>query len=852
MKAFERKSTQHNEKDTHKHTHTQRESIRKRRIIMTGTTIEEECVVLDNRYSWPSSLEIHAPFFQKEAGHLFPEISKAWVARKGNKVPTALEVWQVICDDVLTPETPFSVHKALHECNFCDWDKNKLGPAPIWVPSDAEARKVRSVRLILELQQHFSKAASAAADGKTEAERERQRMRGRRMVVGEKSSARDLAVAFAQLQRFSVEEQNSFWYAALRELGVTFRQSPNRLYYPRPGFQAGQEQWFPGALMNIVDSCFINRSVGDRENQDALIWAKEGQGDIISGNGELRSWSYGDLLRRSCRISNCLKSVGIGRNSRVGICMPMTAESVAIYLAVVMSGGAVIGIADSFSKLEIQTRLRVANADAVITQDALFRGNKYIPLYERVARAGDDYRQQTGKGIQIICLPADLPSGFTPEDSDSKEEEASLYALRCKLRPVDLSYISLLSMSSSTDFDPCACHPQDVTNILFSSGTTGEPKAIPWDHVAPIKCAADAMLHHDVQTGDVVCWPTNLGWMMGPWLLYAGLLNGACVAIFEGSPLGNAFCHFVEKAGVTMLGTVPSIVKAWKAKGSIEGKDWGSVRRFSSSGEASNPEDYHWLSSRVKGYAPVIEYIGGTELAGGYMSGSLLQPQAASHFSVPAFGADLRLLDSSMREIEPCAMQDQIRKSGVCEGEVAIIPPMLGSSYKLLNRDHDKVYFSDMPRTSEGTRMRKHGDMLAFYPGGYIQAKGRTDDTMNLGGIKTSSLEIENVCNASISTSGLALKEVGAVAVAPQGGGPDLLWICAAVSGNLEDFQKSDVVQKCTSHFQKAISKNLNPLFKVHRVIFMQDLPRTASNKVMRKTLQAQCRAQSSHTKAKL
>jgi acyl-coenzyme A synthetase/AMP-(fatty) acid ligase len=805
---------------------------------------KEEYVALDNRYSWPSSLEIHAPFFQKEAGHLFPEISKAWVHRKGNKVPTALEVWQVICEDVLTPETPFSQHQALHECNFCDWDKRKLGPAPVWVPSDDEARKARSVRLILELQEHF-----AAGKAETKAER----WERRRRMVGANSNARDLGAAFAQLQRFSVEDQDTFWFAALRELGIHFRQSPNRLYYPRPGPQAGQEQWFPGALMNIVDSCFTNQQVGDRDSQDALVWAREGKGDVISDNGKLHSWTYGELFLRSSRIANCLKSVGIGRNARVGICMPMTAESVAIYLAVVMSGGAIIGIADSFSKLEIQTRLRVAKADAVITQDALFRGNKYIPLYERVARAGDDYRQETGKAVQIICLPADLPSGFTPEESGEKDTAPSLYPLRCKIRPVDLPYTSLLAMSSSTDFDPCACHPQDVTNILFSSGTTGEPKAIPWDHVAPIKAGADAMLHHDARSGDVVCWPTNLGWMMGPWLIYAGLLNGACVAIFEGSPLGNAFCDFVEKAGVTMLGTVPSIVKGWRAKGATEGKDWSNVRRFTSSGEASNPEEYHWLSSRVKGYAPVIEYIGGTEIAGAYMSGSLLQPQAASHFSVAAFGTNLRLLDSSMKVIEPASMHDQIynKAGGFCEGEVAIIPPMLGSSYKLLNRDHDEVYFAEMPLTSEGIRTRKHGDMLAYYPGGYSQAKGRTDDTMNLGGIKTSSLEIENVCNASIGSSGLQLKEVAAVAVAPQGGGPEQLWICVSVSGNVEDFRQK-LEGECQSLFQKAISKNLNPLFKVHRVVFLQDLPRTASNKMMRKALQAQCQAQSNQPKAKL
>jgi len=509
----------------------------------------------------------------------------------------------------------------------------------------------------------------------------------------------------------------------------------------------------------------------------------------------------------------------------------------------------------------------VAAADAVITQDALLRGSKYISLYDRVSGAAEDYKQDEGKAVQVICLPADLPSGFAPEQAADQVPELRL---RCELRPVDMPYLDFIALSTSQDFESVPCAPQDVTNILFSSGTTGEPKAIPWDHVVPLKCAVDAMLHHDIQQQDVVCWPTNLGWMMGPWLLYAGLVNGAAVAIFEGSPLGTGFCQFVETAGVTMLGTVPSIVKAWKANNSTCGKDWSSVGRFSSSGEASNAKDYHWLSARVKGYAPVIEYIGGTELAGGYMSGSLVQPQAASHFSVLAFGADLRLLDSeTSTEISAGQMRAQIAKTGICEGEVAIVPPLFGSSYKLLNRDHDEVYFTGMPCTAEGMRMRKHGDMLAFGPGGYIRAMGRTDDTMNLGGIKTSSLEIENVCNASIASVALAgaedqlavaaaIKEVAAVAIPPAGGGPDLLWICAATKGGgrrgsadgaSEDSAALAALQK---HFQRAIAKNLNPLFKVHKVVLVEELPRTASNKIMRKALRAQCVAQSQPGSPKL
>ena len=104
--------------------------------------------------------------------------------------------------------------------------------------------------------------------------------------------------------------------------------------------------------------------------------------------------------------------------------------------------------------------------------------------------------------------------------------------------------------------------PDDPINILFSSGTTGEPKAIPWTQTTPIKCAADAHFHQDVQPGDVLVWPTNLGWMMGPWLIFASLINRATMgALSTARRRAATFGRFVQDAEATMLGVVPSLVQ---------------------------------------------------------------------------------------------------------------------------------------------------------------------------------------------------------------------------------------------------------------------------------------------------
>src|SRR5688572_22989055 len=181
-------------------------------------------------------------------------------------------------------------------------------------------------------------------------------------------------------------------------------------------------------------------------------------------------------------------------------------------------------------------------------------------------------------------------------------------------------------------------------NILFSSGTTATPKAIPWNHTTPIKAAADAYLHHDIRPGDVLAWPTNLGWMMGPWLIYAALVNRAAIALYSGAPSGADFGDFVEKTGVTMLGVIPSLVRAWRESRCMEGRDWSRIRCFSSTGECSNADDMRYLMS-LAGNKPVIEYCGGTEIGGGYITGTMIHPAAPATFTTPALGLDFEILD---------------------------------------------------------------------------------------------------------------------------------------------------------------------------------------------------------------
>jgi acetyl-CoA synthetase len=651
-------------------------------------------------------------------------------ARAALARPTPEARWRALVREVLRPEVPHEVHVELHRRAFVDWDPGR-GPAPAWFPTADEVARCNAAALARELGLPGPHA----------------------------------------LHAWSAEHREEFWRRMIARLGIRFQEPPAAVVSLDSG--AERPRWLPGAHLNIVESCLA----GDPDRR-AITWRAE---DGAAGHLTVR-----ELQRLTNRVAHGLRGAGLAPGDAIAIDMPMTAESVAIYLGVIASGGVAVSIADSFAPHEIATRLRIAGARAIFTQDVLWRGGRLLPLYARVCEAG---------APRAVVLPA-------------------AEKLQVELRPGDLAWESFLG--GDRPFVAVGCPPDAPTNILFSSGTTGAPKAIPWTQTTPIKAATDGHLHHDIRPGDVVAWPTNLGWMMGPWLIYASLCNRASLALYTGAPAAGAgFARFVQDAAVTMLGVVPSLVKTWRETGCLDGADWRGLRAFSSTGECSNPSDYFWLMGRA-GYRPVIEYCGGTEIGGGYACGTVFQPAAPSTFTTPAFGLDFVILGEGSRPADI--------------GELCLIPPSIGFSDRLLNASHHDVYFEGMPRGPRGQVLRRHGDEFERLPGGYYRGHGRVDDTMNLGGIKVSSAEIERACNTAPG-----VRETAAIAHDPPGGGPSLLVIYVVRATDADP-----PLAQVRAAMQRAIREQLNPLFKIHDVVVLDALPRTASNKVMRRLLRRQ------------
>ena len=570
--------------------------------------------------------------------------------------------------------------------------------------------------------------------------------------------------SYKEFWKWSATEKESFWEQTIKNLQIQFYQPYTSLLDVSKGVE--RASWLKGSKLNIVDSCFQNS-----DESIALIFQTEG--------GSLEKVSQLALEKYVNQIANSFTEQGLTPGDRIAIDMPMTLEAVAIYLAGIKAGHPVVTIADSFSSNEIAIRLKITKPKLVFTQDFLKRAGKVLPLYEKV-------------------IKADAPRTVVIQEGQEKSS----------LRPNDLYFKEFLSVNDQ--FESVIQDPDETITVLFSSGTTGEPKAIPWTHSTPIKCASDGYYHHNIQKDDVVCWPTNLGWMMGPWLIFASLINKATVALYYGAPMGIEFGSFVQDAEVNMLGVVPSIVRQWKNTGTMEAFDWSKINCFSSTGEASNPEEMKYLM-QLGNNKPIIEYCGGTEIGGGYVTSTIVQPNIASTFSTQALGGEFILLDENNQASN--------------KGEMFLIPPIIGLSNSLLNRDHFKVYYEGIP-TYMGKVLRKHGDELVQLENGYYKAQGRADDAMNLGGIKVSSIQIEEVINKLDF-----VKESAAIAVSPSDGGPSqlVLYIVGRASGFSEEEKLKGA--------KNIIRERLNPLFKVEKLVEIDQLPRTASGKVMRRTL---------------
>ncbi|MDQ6788176.1 MAG: AMP-binding protein, partial [Acidobacteriota bacterium] len=503
---------------------------------------------------------------------------------------------------------------------------------------------------------------------------------------------------FDELYRFSIENVEQFTAEVLKFLDIKFNPPYEKLLDLSDG--AAFPHWCVGGGLNIVSHCVDRWQTDEMRDQTAIIWEGE--------EGEVRQVTYAELQKQVEFCAAGLRLNGLGKGDAIGIHLPMMIETVVALLAINRIGAIAVPVFSGYGVSAIESRMNAVKAKAIFTCDGFPRRGKYFDAYEIVEKALVNcptiekvfFVNRTEDGLNFpFPNNARLRNSydyFTSLIFDYEEKEN----LRC-LEPTDA---------------------EDPLIILYTSGTTGKPKGIAHTHASfPIKAAQDMAFGTDVGKRTRISWITDIGWMMGPWLIYGALINGATICIYDGAPdypAPDRMWEFCAKHKVEILGISPTLVRSLATKGDDLSKkhDLSNLRAFASTGEPWNPAPWWWLFEKVgDSKLPIINYSGGTEISGGILMDNPLLPIKPCGFSAPCPGIDADILDDKGESV----LANQV-------GELAIKKPWIGMA---------RGFWQERGRYLETYWNRfeniwVHGDFAMKDADGYWFILGRSDDTL--------------------------------------------------------------------------------------------------------------------------
>ncbi len=364
--------------------------------------------------------------------------------------------------------------------------------------------------------------------------------------------------------------------------------------------------------------------------------------------------------------------------------------------------------------------------------------------------------------------------------------------------------------------EPLAVDSEHPYLLTYTSGTTGRPKGVV--HVQGgflASIAREAAYQADVHADDVVHFATDMGWIMGPWTLVGAGAMGATIVLAEGAPdwPPDRLWRLIERERVTILGCSPTLVRGLIPHGAPRA-DLSTLRLMITTGEAWNPEPYRWLHEQVGGgRCPIINISGGTEVGACFLSPSVAMPIKACSLGFPALGMAVDVVDDAGRSL-----------AGTGEvGELVCRKPFPGMTRGFW-RDPER-YLETYWRRFPG--IWTHGDWASVDEDGYWFLHGRSDDTLNVAGKRIGPAELESAVVAHP-----AVAEAAAVAIPHEVKG-EVPWIfCVLAPGVTGDAALAD-------ELRGLVAAALGKPFAPDRIVFVPELPKTRSAKIVRRAVRA-------------
>jgi len=581
---------------------------------------------------------------------------------------------------------------------------------------------------------------------------------------------------FASLHRWSIEDLDGFWRAVDRDLGLVWKEPYDRVLDSSRGIP--WTTWWLGGRMNFVASALRHDP-----SQTAIIFEGE--------EGATRRLTYGELAAAVRRCAAGLRALGVRAGDRVGIFLPLTPECAIATLAVAAIGAIYTPIFSGYASEAIAGRLRDCDASVLITADGFLRRGQVIQMKETADAAVDG-----APSVRTVVVVRRLGREVRRRERDVWWDDM---------------------MARGTDESIADTSPEDPYMLIYTSGTTGRPKGAVHVHGGfPVKAAQDLAHVFDLQSGDLLWWFTDIGWMMGPWLIAGGLINGATILLYDGAPDfpdASRVWSIVERHRVTHLGISPTAIRGLMRAGEapVRNHDRSSLFVLGSTGEPWNPEPWWWYFG-VAGEkrVPLINYSGGTECSGGILGCSTWTPLKPTAFACPVPGIAADVADAGGGGSLRGAL-----------GDLVIRKPGAGMTRGFW-RDPEKylaTYWSRFPD------VWVHGDWARIDDDGFWYIEGRSDDTLKVAGKRVGPAEVE-----SAATAHAAVLEAAAIGVPHEVKGEAIVLFVVLRPGHLG----TDVLAR---EIMDQVAATLGRPLRPAGVRFVADLPKTRNAKVLRRVI---------------
>ena len=546
-------------------------------------------------------------------------------------------------------------------------------------------------------------------------------------------------------------------------------------------------KWFYDGTLNVSANC-IDRHLATRGNQTAIIW----EGDDPNND---KTITYQELHDEVCKLANGLKSIGVKKGDRVTIYLSMVPEIAYSMLACARIGAVHSVVFGGFSPDSLAGRIQDCDSTVIITSDEGVRGNRPIPL-----KGNTDGALEKCPTIEK-CVVVKRTGG------DVNWVEGR-----------DVWYHDLVE-GQPTTCEPAEMDAEDPLFILYTSGSTGQPKGVL--HTTGGYIVFASMTHQyifDYHDGDVYWCTADAGWITGhSYIVYGPLANGAITVMFEGVPNypdSSRFWQVCDKHNINIFYTAPTAIRALMREGDdpVRKTSRKSVRLLGTVGEPINPEAWNWYNNVVgDGRCPIVDTWWQTETGGVCITplpgATDLKPGSATQ---PFFGVRPIIVDADGNELE-----------GACEGNLCIADSWPGQM-RTVFRDHPRfveTYFSQYPgRYFTGDGCRRDED-------GYYWITGRVDDVLNVSGHRMGTAEVESalVAHPKVSESAVVgyphdIKGQGIYA-----------YVTLMVGDEPSDALRDELVQW--------VRKEIGPIASPDLIQWAPGLPKTRSGKIMRRIL---------------